>query len=343
MVASYRAGNGSGINNLIAGLNATGHVTHTQHRKDKVTIHHNGGRLSHIGVLNVWKTRPASAHFDVDAAGNVAQYVEMNEYAWACGNTEGNQRSISIEMCNLATSSDWPVSETTWREAARLAGWIHAKVFGFRPTADSIVPHHHWKSTTCAGPYMDAHFGALIQVAQQAYDFFRSGGASNPVTPPPSGGKSIAQIADEVIAGKWGNGDFRVTRLRNAGYDPAAIQAEVNRKLGGGDRPPSPPPSRRVSGATVTTGSDGSVKPATTTTPSSASSTSVRVAEHRPPIDRRSPRSPGRSSPATTATCRSGSDCSRVRAGTTPRSRRRSTDCSASSVKMVALKGGDQC
>ena len=245
MVASYRAGNGSGINNLIAGLNATGHVTHTQHRKDKVTIHHNGGRLSHIGVLNVWKTRPASAHFDVDAAGNVAQYVEMNEYAWACGNTEGNQRSISIEMCNLATSSDWPVSETTWREAARLAGWIHAKVFGFRPTADSIVPHHHWKSTTCAGPYMDAHFGALIQVAQQAYDFFRSGGASNPVTPPPSGGKSIAQIADEVIAGKWGNGDFRVTRLRNAGYDPAAIQAEVNRKLGGGDRPPSPPPSRK--------------------------------------------------------------------------------------------------
>lgn len=231
MVAAYD----KGVKNLISGLNATGHVTHTQHRKDKVTVHHNGGRLSHEGVLNVWKTRPASAHFDVDGYGNVAQYVEMNEYAWACGNTEGNQRSISIEMCNSATDGNWPVSETTWRSAARLAGWIHAKVFGFRPTGDSIVPHHHWKSTTCAGPYMDAHFGEFIQVAQQAYDFFKGGGSSPTPPPAPSGGgKSISQLADEVIAGKWGVNPSRAINLRNSGYDPVAVQAEVNRRLGGG-------------------------------------------------------------------------------------------------------------
>jgi hypothetical protein len=230
MVAAYD----KGVKNLIAGLNATGHVTHTQHRKDKVTVHHNGGRLSHEGVLNVWKTREASAHFDVDGFGNVAQYVEMNEYAWACGNTEGNQRSISIEMCNAGTDGNWPVSETTWRSAARLAGWIHAKVFGFRPSGDSIVPHHHWKSTTCAGPYMDAHFGEFIQVAQQAFDFFKGGGSSPNPPPPASGGKSISQLADEVIAGKWGVNPQRAISLRNSGYDPVAVQAEVNRRLGGG-------------------------------------------------------------------------------------------------------------
>lgn len=231
MVAAYD----KGVKNLIAGLSATGHVTHTQHRKDMVTIHHNGGRLSHEGVLNVWKSRPASAHFDVDAAGNVAQYVEMNEYAWACGNTEGNQRSISIEMCNEATNGSWPVSETTWRSAARLAGWLFAKVIGTRPTTSNLVPHHHWKSTTCAGPYMDAHFGDFIKVAQQAYDFFKGGGSS-PVQPPaPSGGgKSVNQLADEVIAGKWGNNPQRAIDLRNAGYDPVAVQAEVNRRAGGG-------------------------------------------------------------------------------------------------------------
>lgn len=241
MVAAYD----KGVKNLISGLNATGHVTHTQHRKDMVTFHHNGGRLSHEGVLNVWKTRPASAHFDVDAAGNVAQYVEMNEYAWACGNTEGNQRSISIEMCNEATNGEWPVSETTWRSAARLAGWIFAKVIGVRPSQATLVPHHHWKSTTCAGPYMDAHHAAFVSVAQQAFDFFKGGGSAPSPAPQPSGGKTISQIADEVIAGKWGNGDFRKTRLKNAGYDPAAVQAEVNRKLGGGDKPPAPAPSRK--------------------------------------------------------------------------------------------------
>lgn len=43
--------------------------------------------------------------------------------------------------------------------------------------------------------------------------------------------KAIAAIAKEVIDGKWGNGDTRVKKLKAAGYDPAKVQAEVNRLL----------------------------------------------------------------------------------------------------------------
>ena len=42
--------------------------------------------------------------------------------------------------------------------------------------------------------------------------------------------KTNEQIADEVIAGKWGNGDERKRRLNDAGYDPEVIQTIVNRK-----------------------------------------------------------------------------------------------------------------
>jgi lysozyme len=45
--------------------------------------------------------------------------------------------------------------------------------------------------------------------------------------------KSIGEIAQEVIAGKWGNGDARKQALTNAGYNYNAVQAEVNRILGG--------------------------------------------------------------------------------------------------------------
>lgn len=45
-------------------------------------------------------------------------------------------------------------------------------------------------------------------------------------------GKSLDQIANEVIAGYWGNGPDRAARLKNAGYDFNAVQAIVNRKLG---------------------------------------------------------------------------------------------------------------
>lgn len=44
--------------------------------------------------------------------------------------------------------------------------------------------------------------------------------------------KTNEQIAEEVIAGKWGNGSDRVTRLTNAGYDSSAVQSIVNYKLG---------------------------------------------------------------------------------------------------------------
>lgn len=43
--------------------------------------------------------------------------------------------------------------------------------------------------------------------------------------------KTISQLADEVIAGKWGNGQDRINRLKKAGYDPAAVQNKVNQKL----------------------------------------------------------------------------------------------------------------
>ena len=40
-------------------------------------------------------------------------------------------------------------------------------------------------------------------------------------------------MAQEVIEGKWGNGNDRVSRLKAAGYDASAVQKEVNRILAG--------------------------------------------------------------------------------------------------------------
>lgn len=45
--------------------------------------------------------------------------------------------------------------------------------------------------------------------------------------------KTVSQVANEIISGKggWGNGSDRVSRLKAAGYDPSAVQAEVNRLM----------------------------------------------------------------------------------------------------------------
>lgn len=45
--------------------------------------------------------------------------------------------------------------------------------------------------------------------------------------------KSVDELAQEVISGKWGSGDARKTALKNAGYDYAAVQKRVNEVLSG--------------------------------------------------------------------------------------------------------------
>lgn len=43
--------------------------------------------------------------------------------------------------------------------------------------------------------------------------------------------KSLEEIAQEVIDGKWGNGNIRRANLTNAGYNYAMVQAKVNEML----------------------------------------------------------------------------------------------------------------
>lgn len=220
------------VKNYIDELSATGHVTHTAYKKDSVTFHHNAGRLSHEGVLNVWKTRPASAHFDADGKGKICQYVKVNEYAWAVGNGEGNRRTISIELANSAIGGNWPVADATWKAGARLAGWLFAKVIGAAPTTSNVHFHSHWSSTSCAGPYMKSIYGKLLAEVQKWYSYFK-GVRTKPSSPSkPSATKSTTQICAEVWAGKWGTGQERIKKLNAAGYDGAKIQALVNKGVG---------------------------------------------------------------------------------------------------------------
>lgn len=43
--------------------------------------------------------------------------------------------------------------------------------------------------------------------------------------------KTVDELADEVIAGKWDNGAERERKLTAAGYDYNAVQKRVNEKL----------------------------------------------------------------------------------------------------------------
>lgn len=249
------------VKDLIAEHNKSGHVTHKSYNKKSVTLHHNGGAgLSHEDILRIWKTRKASAHFDVDEEGDEAQYVKALEYAWATGSTIGNIETISIEMANLSNGPDWLVGEKTWRSAARLAGWLFAKVIKARPNKGNFFVHNHWKATVCAGPFIEKIWPQIMKAAQEAYDEFTKTPSTPkpPVPPAPSKPKPKRKtdhdICVEVWQGKWGSGDDRIRRLDNAGYDGDHIQRLVNQGVGRDGRKTAPVKSAAVLAAEVMAG-----------------------------------------------------------------------------------------
>lgn len=88
----------------------------------------------------------------------------------------------------------------------------------------SIVAMHQYTSNPLD---KDEFFGD-----ESAWRSYAGASGSKPAPVPTR--KSNEEIADEVIAGKWGNGQDRKNRLSAAGYDYRAIQDIVNKKLGGG-------------------------------------------------------------------------------------------------------------
>lgn len=71
-----------------------------------------------------------------------------------------------------------------------------------------------------------------IRACKSGYSIFDSkGNIVYPKTEPTPTKKSVAEIAKEVIAGKWGNGADRKNRLEKAGYNYDEVQNYVNKLL----------------------------------------------------------------------------------------------------------------
>ncbi len=201
---------------------------------DKVVVHYNAGNLTVEGCYSVWQTREASAHYQVEDDGRIGQLVYDSNTAWHCGNWDQNCRSIGVEHANR---SDGTITEACLDNGAHLVAAI-CRHFGLgRPEwLKNVFPHKHFSSTSCPGQIYGSQKSAYIQRAQYWYDKMGGGNPEKPSSggSSSSGGKSVSQLADEVIAGKWGNGDSRRKKLEAAGYDYDAVQAEVNRRLGVG-------------------------------------------------------------------------------------------------------------
>ena len=130
---------------------------------EKIFVHHMAGNLTVKQCGNVFRNRPASAHYGIN--GNaIGQYVDEKNTAWHCGNFNWNQRSIGIELANsTGAKGGWQVADSTINTAIRLIADICkrngiTKLVYTGDMSGNLCMHRWVASTACPGPYLSKQF-----------------------------------------------------------------------------------------------------------------------------------------------------------------------------------------
>lgn len=115
-----------------------------------VVLHHNAGVLTVDQIWQVWQSRPASAHYQVQSDGVIGQLVWDDDTAHHAANWDINQRSIGVEISNLAGGPGWPISAKALEEGAHLVAAICLnKKLGRPQPGKNIRYHREFTGTSC--------------------------------------------------------------------------------------------------------------------------------------------------------------------------------------------------
>ena len=200
---------------------------------EAVTIHHMAGKLTaeQCGRIFQQVGRYGSSHYGIGYNGEIASYVDEENTAWTNSNWDSNCKSVTIETSNSEMGGSWPVSDASLNALIKLVADIAKRNnLGTLVPGQNLTWHSMFADTTCPGDYLRSKMQYIADEANKL----------NAPASEPTPSKSVDELAQEVIAGLWGNQPERQQRLEAAGYDYYAVQARVNEILA-----PAPAPAPR--------------------------------------------------------------------------------------------------
>lgn len=209
----------------------------------KITPHHMSGKLSSQQCGNIFRNpnRNASSNYGIGNDGDIACYVKEENRAWTSSSPWNDYQAITIEVSNCEYGGQWRISDAAWNSLVALCVDI-CRRYNFRLEYDgtkngSLTRHNMYANTDCPGPYLQSKLPELAKIVNAKLD-----GENIPSIPSSTSTnkKSNEEIAEEVIAGKWGNGADRRAKLEAEGYNYSVIQSIVNQKLNSGSSIPKP-------------------------------------------------------------------------------------------------------
>nr|DAQ11653.1 MAG TPA: Endolysin [Caudoviricetes sp.] len=222
---------------------------------DFVVIHNDAGSMTPEQYVNWLVNRDKSlgiAHYYCNR-NTIARVIDTFNIGYHTGDWWSNCRSIGYEVCESMKVSD---EEFLQNEDITLMQATEDLIYYGLPINTSTVRlHHEFVPTTCPHRSMELHGNSTESVKEYFVNrmrYFATLGntvdemlgqvSENPTvqetvkeerTAQKSSGKSVDEVAQEVLQGLWGNGQERYDNLTNAGYNAQEVQDKVNSILNG--------------------------------------------------------------------------------------------------------------
>ena len=164
-----------------------------------------------------------SYHYAVDDV-EIVQGIPENRNAWHAGDGgsgQGNRKGLAIEIC-YSKSGGEKFDKAEENAAEFIASKLKEKGWGI----DKVKKHQDFANKYCPHRTLDYGWERFLNKVRTYLGQATVETGTNNST-------DLNAIADEVIEGKWGNGEDRKNRLTQAGYNYSEVQALVNQKLNG--------------------------------------------------------------------------------------------------------------
>lgn len=189
-----------------------------------IVVHNTANDASANNEIEYMKSNnnKVSFHYAVDDT-EIVQGILENRNTWHAGdgNGNGNRKGIAIEIC-YSKSGGERFDKAEENAAEFIASKLKEKGWGI----DKVKKHQDFANKYCPHRTLDYGWERFLNKIRTYLGESTVDTSTNTST-------DLNAIADEVIAGKWGNGEDRKNRLTQAGYNYSEVQILVNQKLTG--------------------------------------------------------------------------------------------------------------
>lgn len=217
---------------------------------DFVVIHNDAGSMTPEQYVDWLRYRDKAlgiAHYYCNR-NTIARVIDTFNIGYHTGDWWSNCRSIGYEVCESMKVSD---EEFLQNEDMTLMQATEDLIYyGLPINTQTVRLHHEFVPTTCPHRSMELHGNSTESVKEYFVNrmrYFATLGntvdemlgqvsdsptiqetVQTETTTQKSSGKSVDEVAQEVLKGLWGNGQERYDSLTNAGYNAQAVQDRVN-------------------------------------------------------------------------------------------------------------------